>query len=116
MWPLLLKDGLSLPYTSCMLLFYAVAYHVFDLGRTKPLKQALVIMAYCCSPELRTEFTSTLLKPSKGNKLEKKNITMNLLRTILNTQFKKTKLTSKSKEKHRLFPICFPSLQYLELI
>lgn len=44
MWPLLLKDGLSLPYVSCMLLFYAVAYHVFDLGRTKPLKQALVNM------------------------------------------------------------------------
>lgn len=46
MWPLLLKDGLSLPYTSCMLLFYAVAYHVFDLGRTKPLKQALVNMSH----------------------------------------------------------------------
>lgn len=46
MWPLLLKDGLSLPYVSCMLLFFAVGYHVFDLRSTKPLKQALVNMLY----------------------------------------------------------------------
>jgi len=45
MWPLLLKDGLSLPYVSCMLLFYAIAYHVFDLGRTKLLKQVLFILS-----------------------------------------------------------------------
>ena len=41
----LAKDGLSLPHVSCMLL-NAVAYHVFDLGSTKPLKQALVNMLY----------------------------------------------------------------------
>ena len=46
MWPLLLKDGLSIPYVSCMLSFYAVAYHVFDLGSTKSLKQALVNMLH----------------------------------------------------------------------
>lgn len=43
MWPLLLKDGLALPYVSCMLLFYTVAYHVFELWKTKPLKQSLVV-------------------------------------------------------------------------
>ena len=42
MWPLLLKDGLALPYISSMLLFYVVAYHVFELQKTKPSKQILV--------------------------------------------------------------------------
>lgn len=42
MWPLLVRDELALPYFSCMLLFYAVAYHVFELQKTKMLKQTLV--------------------------------------------------------------------------
>ena len=42
MWPLLVRDELALPYFSCMLLFYAVAYHVFELQKTKKLKQTLV--------------------------------------------------------------------------
>lgn len=45
MWPLLLKDGLSLPYISCMLLFYTVAYHVFELNKTEPLKQSLFVLS-----------------------------------------------------------------------
>lgn len=45
MWPLLLKDGLALPYVSCMTLFYTVAYHVFELQKTKPLKQSLFILS-----------------------------------------------------------------------
>ena len=46
MWPLLLKDGLALPYVSCMLLFYAVVYHVFELQKVKPLKQIWVIETF----------------------------------------------------------------------
>ena len=76
MWPLLLKDGLSLPYVSCMLLFYAIAYHVFDLGRTKLLRQVLVNMSnltFVVHLNLgRKEFKSTLLTPSKGDKLDNK--------------------------------------------
>lgn len=47
MWPLLLKDGLSLPYISCMLFFYTVAYHVFELNKVEPLKQSLVSCSFC---------------------------------------------------------------------
>ncbi|KAJ7388911.1 Glucosyltransferase-like protein [Desmophyllum pertusum] len=61
MWPLLLKDGLSLPYISCMLLFFAVGYHVFDLGRTKPLKQTLFILSVIGALGLHTG--SALVQP-----------------------------------------------------
>ncbi|XP_058956144.2 dolichyl pyrophosphate Man9GlcNAc2 alpha-1,3-glucosyltransferase [Pocillopora verrucosa] len=45
MWPLLLKDGLSLPYISCMLFFYTIAYHVFELNKVEPLKQSLFVLS-----------------------------------------------------------------------
>ncbi|XP_068676423.1 dolichyl pyrophosphate Man9GlcNAc2 alpha-1,3-glucosyltransferase-like isoform X2 [Montipora foliosa] len=45
MWPLLLRDGLALPYISCLLLFYAVSYHVFELQKTKHLKQILFLLS-----------------------------------------------------------------------
>lgn len=45
MWPLLVRDKLALPYFSCMLLFYAVAYHVFELQKTKKLKQTLFLVS-----------------------------------------------------------------------
>lgn len=45
MWPLLLKDGLALPYISCMLLFYAVSYHVFELHKTTTRKQSLFLLS-----------------------------------------------------------------------
>ena len=56
MWPLLLKDGLALPYVSCMLLFYAVVYHVFELQKVKPLKQILVIKTFCLTERFSTEY------------------------------------------------------------
>ncbi|KAK2550044.1 Dolichyl pyrophosphate Man9GlcNAc2 alpha-1 [Acropora cervicornis] len=45
MLPLLVRDELALPYFSCMLLFYAVAYHVFELQKTKKLKQTLFVVS-----------------------------------------------------------------------
>ena len=60
MWPLLLKDGLALPYISCMLLFYAVSFHVFELHKTTTRKKSLVSLVFLAF--LKTKLSKLLIR------------------------------------------------------